>query len=451
MVRPRVVCGGDGGGAGKGRSGCWRVAVVATVGTLAPGAVLGSACMGEKGERETSKGGGAPRTSTDARGVFVPRPPGRPLRCTIVGTEQDDVLVGTAGNDVICGLDGADSITGGPGNDVLSGGPGSDTVAYASAAHGVRVRLDYGATGDGKDVLFGVENAVGSPHDDVLVGTSEPNGLRGGRGADRLVGKDHRPYDLLDGGRGLNLCVADPADRRRNCRHPRVRSHKRGVPILVYHVIGDPKGQTPFKDLWVSPRVLARQMRYLDRHGYEVVGLQEVYDYWHGGPLPTRPIVVSFDDGFANHYTRARRILAAHRWAGTLNLALSHFRKPGWGLSERMVRGLIRDDWELDCHSRTHADLPGLSAAGLAREVAGSRRFLRRMFGVPVNFFAYPSGAFDAAVVAAVRRAGYQGATTTKYGLARPSERYALDRIVILRSDGVMGLAKKLRAAVRPL
>jgi len=88
-------------------------------------------------------------------------------------------------------------------------------------------------------------------------------------------------------------------------------------------------------------------------------------------------------------------------------------------------------------------------AAELAREVVGPRRLLRRMFGVPVNFFAYPSGAFDAAVVAAVRRAGYQGATTTEYGLALPGEPYTLDRIAILRSDGVTGLAKKLRTAVR--
>jgi peptidoglycan/xylan/chitin deacetylase (PgdA/CDA1 family) len=426
------------------------LAVALTVGTFALAAVagLGSACTGEERGRETSNGRAASSTST-ARKVFVPGPLGQPLRCTIVGTDQDDVLVGTAGDDIVCGLDGADTITGGAGNDVLSGGPGSDTVAYSTAAQGVRVRLDRGASGDGQDVLSSLENAVGSPYDDVLVGTSEPSILRGGRGADRLVGRDHRPYDLLDGGRGLNLCVADPADRRRNCWHPRVLSHRRGVPILMYHVIGDSNGRTPFNDLWVSPRALARQMRYLDRHGYQVVSLQEVYDYWHGGPLPARPVVVSFDDGFANHYTRARRILARHRWAGTLNLALSHFRQRGWGLSERMVRGLIRDGWELDCHSRTHAYLPGLSSAGLAREVAGPRRFLRRMFDVPVNFFAYPSGAFDAAVVAAVRRAGYQGATTTEYGLALPGEPFTLDRIAILRGDGVTGLAKKLRSAVR--
>jgi peptidoglycan/xylan/chitin deacetylase (PgdA/CDA1 family) len=447
MARSRVVRGGDRGGA-EGRCGRRRVAVALTVGIFALGAVavVGSACTREERGRETSKGRAASRTST-ARSVFVPSPLGQPLRCSIVGTEQDDVLVGTAGDDVVCGLGGADTITGGAGNDVLVGGPGSDTVAYATAAQGVRVRLDRGATGDGRDVLSGVENAVGSPYDDILAGTSEPNNLRGGRGADRLVGRDHHPYDFLDGGNGLNLCVADPADRRRNCWHPRVLSHRRGVPILMYHVIDNPDPGTPFKDLWVSPRTLARQMRYLERYGYEVVSLQEVYDYWHGAPLPAKPVVVSFDDGFANQYTRARPILAAHTWAGTLNLALSHFRQRGWGLSKRMVRGLIRDGWEVDCHSRTHAYLPGLSSAGLASEVAGPRRLLRRMFGVPVNFFSYPSGAFDAAVVAAVRRAGYQGATTTEYGVALPGDPYTLNRIAILRSDGVTGLAKKLRAA----
>lgn len=60
----------------------------------------------------------------------------------------------------------------------------------------------------------------------------------------------------------------------------------------------------------------------------------------------------------------------------------------------------------------------------------------------------YPSGAFDSTVIAAVRRAGFEGATTTEDGLARPAEPFTLDRIGILRSDGVAGLAAKLGAAI---
>ena len=68
---------------------------------------------------------------------------------------------------------------------------------------------------------------------------------------------------------------------------------------------------------------------------------------------------------------------------------------------------MLRDGWEIDAHTLTHPDLTTVDAARLRREVAGSRRWLRQTFAVPVNFFAYPSGRYNPAVEAAVRAAGY--------------------------------------------
>jgi hypothetical protein len=65
---------------------------------------------------------------------------------------------------------------------------------------------------------------------------------------------------------------------------------------------------------------------------------------------------------------------------------------------------------------------------------------------VPVNFFCYPAGRYDAQVVAEVRRAGFLGATTTTYGLAKPPGFYTLDRIRINRADGLSGFVQKLTA-----
>jgi peptidoglycan/xylan/chitin deacetylase (PgdA/CDA1 family) len=424
--------------------------------------------------------------------------------CTIVGTDADDVLVGTPESDVICGGAGNDLISGGAGDDTLDGGSGVDTVSFATSSAAVSVRLGSDALGEGTDGLIGIENAVGSLQNDELFGTAGPNRLsggpgddvltggpgsdvlrgrsgadvlvgeggsdalsggrgndvlRGGDGADALVDRagrdrlfggdgrdvlrtrDRHPYDLVAGGADVDLCIADAGDWRTGCRHPIVASHDRRVPVLMYHVIGDPPPGTPFTDLWVSASTFAAQMRWLDEHGYNVVNLQDVYDYWHGGPLPRRAVVVSFDDGFDGHYRQARPILARHGWSGTLNLALSHI---GADLSSAEIRALIAANWELDSHSVTHAYLPGLSATRLRAEVSGSRRILRRDFHVPVNFFCYPSGAYDARVVTAVRAAGYQGATTTEYGLASRSEPFTMDRIRISRGDGVAGLAEKL-------
>ena len=66
----------------------------------------------------------------------------------------------------------------------------------------------------------------------------------------------------------------------------------------------------------------------------------------------------------------------------------------------------------------------------LRREVTGSRRWLQHAFGAPVDFFAYPSGRYNPAVEAAVRAAGYRGATTTLPGQAtRAADPYALPRV----------------------
>ena len=386
---------------------------------------------GESGEKRAS-----PPTATGQDGAVVAE---QGLSCAIVGTDADDVLVGTAGSDVICGGAGNDFITGGPGNDALAGDSGNDVLRGSSGADVLLggVGNDALQGGEGDDRLRGGDGA------DTLADAVGRDRLAGGDGQDRLRTRDRQPYDLVAGGADVDLCIADAGDWRTGCGHPVVAAHARRVPVLMYHVIADPQPGTPNTDLWVSPTTFAAQMRWLGQHGYNVVNLQDVYDFWHGGPLPRKAIVVSFDDGFDDHYRRARPILAMHGWSGTLNLALSHY--PG-ELNRTKIRALLAENWELDSHTLTHAYLPTLSATRVRAEVSNSRRILRREFHVPVNFFCYPYGAYDAGVIAAVRAAGYQGATTTEYGLATRDEPYTLDRIRISRGDGVSGLARRLRA-----
>ena len=160
-------------------------------------------------------------------------------------------------------------------------------------------------------------------------------------------------------------------------------------------------------------------------------------------PAP-RPIVISFDDGFAGHYWAARPILARHGWAGTLNLIRSHVNQGSWSLSTKKIRGLIASDWEIDSHTLTHASLPGLPLDQLGYQVAHSRVVLQKRFAVPVNFFCYPAGAYNSTVIAAVRHAGYQGATSTEPGFARWDEPWTLNRIRVTNATGARDLAALL-------
>ena len=160
-------------------------------------------------------------------------------------------------------------------------------------------------------------------------------------------------------------------------------------------------------------------MRALARAGYSGVTLGQAWAAWHGGPgLPRHPVVVSFDDGYYSQYHAAAPVLRRLGWPGELNLEVHNLSVAG-GLSATQVRTLLGQGWELAAHTLTHPDLTQVDAARLRRQVRGSRTILRRRFDVPVRFFAYPSGRYDATAELAVRDAGYAAASTTDEGLDR--------------------------------
>jgi peptidoglycan/xylan/chitin deacetylase (PgdA/CDA1 family) len=225
-----------------------------------------------------------------------------------------------------------------------------------------------------------------------------------------------------------------------------VRPHDRPVPILMYHVVGPTPPGASLPGLYVSRADFASQLGWLAREGYHPVTLDAVDRYWRGmAKLPSRPIVLSFDDGYREQFTIAEPLLRSHHWPGVLDLDYAQLVHES--LTGPMVRRMLADGWELDSHTMTHPDLTTVDATALRWELVRSRELLRRQFGVPVHFFCYPMGKFDARVVRAVRAAGYWGATTIRMGLARPSEMFRLARIRVDSVDGPRELATKLAEA----
>jgi peptidoglycan/xylan/chitin deacetylase (PgdA/CDA1 family) len=221
--------------------------------------------------------------------------------------------------------------------------------------------------------------------------------------------------------------------------------HDSRVPILMYHVVSSPQPGAPYPDLYTTKSVFAAQMKALAHRGYHGVTLGQVYDYWKRGyALPSKPIVISFDDGYLSHYTKAMPVLKALGWPGVLNLEVDNVR-PG-DLTASQVRGLIAAGWEIDSHTVTHPDLRTVSDTQLRHELVGSRDYLRKHFHVPASFFCYPAGRYDSRVEAAVKAAGYRAATTTQPGYASPKSLFTLNRIRVDGQDGVSGLLRNLAA-----
>lgn len=207
------------------------------------------------------------------------------------------------------------------------------------------------------------------------------------------------------------------------------------VPILMYHVINPPPPTAPYPGLYVPAGEFVAQMQALKAAGWHAVTMDQLESNWtRGVPLgPGKPIVLSFDNGYQSQYTQALPVLQRLGWVGDENVQLTGLPPSQGGLGEAQIRGLVAAGWELDTQGISHANLTALDAQQLHYQVAVARSLLQQRYHVPVNWFCYPSGHYDANVIAAVRAAGYVGSTTVVPGWAHPADDpYRLHRLRVL-------------------
>jgi peptidoglycan/xylan/chitin deacetylase (PgdA/CDA1 family) len=157
--------------------------------------------------------------------------------------------------------------------------------------------------------------------------------------------------------------------------------------------------------------------------------MEQVQSAWdEGTPLPSKPVVLTFDDGYRGQLDNAMPVMKRHGWPGVLYMTIANF-KPATGLKPADVRELLAAKWELGAHTFSHSDLRTLAPPELRHEVGESRTWLRKRFGRPVKSFAYPAGMYGPAALEEVRRAGFDNAVTVQPGLAERDQPFELNRI----------------------
>jgi peptidoglycan/xylan/chitin deacetylase (PgdA/CDA1 family) len=219
------------------------------------------------------------------------------------------------------------------------------------------------------------------------------------------------------------------------------------VPILMYHVIAPPPSGAPFPGLYVPASEFAAQMQALKAAGWHPVTLDQLRANWtRGAKLPPgKPIVITFDNGYHSQYVSALPVLRRMGWVADENMQLSGLPPSQGGLTTAQVQGMVDAGWELDTQGISHADLITLDPSELHYQIVSARQRLQRRYHVPVNWFCYPSGHYDATVIDAVRAAGFVGSTTVIPGWASPSsDPYRLPRLRVLGGTSPSGLLEQI-------
>jgi peptidoglycan/xylan/chitin deacetylase (PgdA/CDA1 family) len=183
-----------------------------------------------------------------------------------------------------------------------------------------------------------------------------------------------------------------------------------GVPVLMYHQIGEEKGN----DAVISAARFAEHMEYLHKNGYRTLSMDELAAYLDGrAELPPKPVVLTFDDGYRDTYEIAMPLLRKYGFKSMLFIPAGEAeQRYSWAeLREMKAAGM-----EIGSHSFSHRDLGAMTPQQQAEEVKRSKEILDRNLGQDSRYFCYPNGSYDEETLRLLRANGFRLAVTIEPG-----------------------------------
>ncbi len=226
------------------------------------------------------------------------------------------------------------------------------------------------------------------------------------------------------------------------------------VPILLYHSVACATAPR-FKKWTVHPETFAVHMQYLyDQHYTPLTVTHWMRLLEQNSRLPERPIVISFDDGYADFLVNALPVLQRYEFEATLYIVTKYVGQSsawlqGQGAGDRslltwaQVAEVNAAGIECGAHSHTHVQLDTVPLPEARDEIVRSKRELEQHLNQPVESFAYPYGYHNAHVRELVQEAGFASACAVKHALSTvDDDRFALSRIIIAADTSVDRLAE---------
>lgn len=198
------------------------------------------------------------------------------------------------------------------------------------------------------------------------------------------------------------------------------------VPVMMYHDI------LPQKEVFfdVTPEEFEGHLQLIQKNGLTPVSMDQLITHLRTGiPLPEKPILLSFDDGYGGHYEFVYPLLKKYGYPAVFSIYTANMGQDT-GRSHvtwEQLRQMAADPLvTIAAHSVTHPpDLTKLPDDQLKIEVLQSKQLLEAELGIEIRYFTYPEGKYDQRVAKSVQAAGYLAALTmsnVEEGFAGQSE-----------------------------
>jgi peptidoglycan/xylan/chitin deacetylase (PgdA/CDA1 family) len=244
------------------------------------------------------------------------------------------------------------------------------------------------------------------------------------------------------------LCAAFvTAARPAAAAHPNVRQYY--VPVLIYHHIkwSKPSDDATERGLTIYPTQFAAHIKYLRTNHYHAISALTLTEALRGSArIPSKPVVLTFDDGYTDIYDNVYKVLRRDHMTATFFIIAGLVGQPRY-LTWPQIEDMAKHGMDIEAHTMTHPDLTVVPAAQTWGEIYQSRLVLQQHLHRPVHVFCYPYGAYDTLVLQDVKKAGYWAAFTTQEGYIESSAHMlTLPRVYANHDDSVPVNASMIHA-----
>ncbi len=208
---------------------------------------------------------------------------------------------------------------------------------------------------------------------------------------------------------------------------------RKQVPVLCYHHIRPLAPGKKSRDYEVVPSDFAAQMKALSDEGYKTILPDQLYNYLaFGGPLPPKPVMITFDDTDEEQFTIGKKELDKYGFKGVFFVMTVSINRPHY-LTAAQIKQLSDEGNVVSSHTWDHHMVTKYTAADWVIQLDKPRKKLEAIIGKKIDYFAYPFGLWNDAAIARLKASGF------KLAFALTSKRSATEPLFAVRRTLVPG------------
>ncbi|MDV4152483.1 polysaccharide deacetylase family protein [Clostridium sp. AL.422] len=202
------------------------------------------------------------------------------------------------------------------------------------------------------------------------------------------------------------------------------------IPILMYHSISD---ADPNNNLLVSVKQFELEVEWLKENGFTPILLEDVVEAYNTGYVPKKPVAITFDDGYADNYSDAYRILKEYNMKATFFIITNNTDNDSFYMNSSMLKEMSQNGMGIENHTSRHIEFTNISREDKITVIEEGREALKEKVGVDSKFVCYPVGKYDDETIEIEKELGIEAAVTTEYGISSASDGlYSLKRVRML-------------------